>query len=1675
MTSLSLILALAIILTFLLFAVVNLGERTSTEAISKVLFIGYAWAMFLLLGYGVCVFIGLGQQGTPQLATDKQLRMQYLGYYVGSRNDSRLLLMGKAQGNALEHPALGEDEMISLEPVWGVGTNQPPVWKLGYKAQAFPLRINGLCVNIPADFWLNSDDSVIAYLKTTRGTKFFAVRWRATKGMLGGTRNYFYYSQGAVENGELRYELRDTLLSDRLLEEGRKLSVMMQLAPEPFKKVLAGLDHTWWEAFEGLTWIRERRGIKDSRIGILVDDSLFKRTDLRLTKNATQLLRDDVTQDQMVPSRSVVSYGLGYQNSLSLRLPEELSSDPVWGNVFEFRFVEPESWALPPDPTAPFILTSSRDYIPLDGYYINIGETPHPFYAKAVLEASQSTLAINDGTRKQAYGRGDPIRLGDYQIGVTLSLNQVQSPIKYTGRWALGFLFAGTIFFTWLTRSETPGRLKADFAWTSIWGLIQTILFVRLVLAYRVALLPPDNATPKQIQNVFDKALETSLWGGLLVVPLLLLFCRFLTRPTVWDKISASLTAAGIYKHLCSPLLRTQLFAESKRIYSLHQLTIVWMIPCIWIVLGKLFGHTESLFGMRINSITLALSVFALAISTKRVIEMDRRKDRVATLIYLALVLLLMIAMIKDNGYIIYGISFTVYAVLVLLWDRQKASVGTKSMLAYIALLTLIFLSPPLLVKAHWLKRIIYPVIPENVFYRVVSNTETENLVLLERAEEGNISMDLLLRNSHQNWQMLLYAGEGIREPRGYCQSPISDRGMTYPTMMADCVFSTFVVSEHGLWAGAMLVLLYVAIGFFCFYGSWYFPDTHQYRSLVLVVIGSIFSCTALYMMAANVGLVPFTGQNIPLLGLYSYSDLLQGAALATFIAFLLRADLHTSRYNRLAGQRAVRRAEMLLLAGLGMCALLIVGRMHRLGQDAHFTNDINFSPEIFESLQSNLPSVDEPEKNTALILAGDSLVKQPGVHMSEIAEQIVNQFNERPNKYDENGGVIYLSNVQTMNGEERAPRINENYFKMRSPFRRSSLWRGLITARSGENNATISALGHSFTISLAKEGHAKSIALTDTPPVRANRSVLVTETDDTDSSIFCDLTRSSDTLSIVPKRGDWKIYVEGQRIDSQTLLKPFDIIVIERGKLFRRNLIYLGMQPTILAFVQWRNGNEERMFPRGDLLPLTLSVGLAADRAKELGGDPPVSLTLNIDTELESSLDKVINDYAHQDDWYSGPPAGQTRRLALTVLDAFSGEVLALPSWPFSDLNDTSFDRRHNGANTIVPSRLLNNYNLTNHVVGSTIKPLVFGTLAAQFWPELDVTELVAYNRSDTSDPTAIHPHARLGGIPIDEWDCQSPTPVIDSQSFLTYSLDYFQGVLGMLGTLLDKEDWHRVLVPSNSTPDITLRNRNYIFDLRRVSESPFSLSDPVPRPRPILENTLLFEGLRSLFDVYATRVDGTAPSKQAITFLPSLSGQQSNRNEYLKKVVPDAVVLQSRDFQSVRKNLISFLLGAGSCRWNNIKMAEAGARLITGQRIVAQLERTNEYKGVSTSSPMADEPPPLQQGQWRTNNLVTPMRQAGEVGTASRLRGVITAPYVALYKTGTVEEVDNGRESETLLFIIGQSNNGQFLPGKTLACFFYMQESKGRNEPMKKFDFAKPILRALQSYLERQNGKPQ
>jgi hypothetical protein len=229
------------------------------------------------------------------------------------------------------------------------------------------------------------------------------------------------------------------------------------------------------------------------------------------------------------------------------------------------------------------------------------------------------------------------------------------------------------------------------------------------------------------------------------------------------------------------------------------------------------------------------------------------------------------------------------------------------------------------------------------------------------------------------------------------------------------------------------------------------------------------------------------------------------------------------------------------------------------------------------------------------------------------------------------------------------------------------------------------------------------------------------------------------------------------------------------------------------------------------------------------------------------------------------------------------------------------------------------------------------------------------------------------------------------------------------------------------------------------------------------------VFKSLERLFDFYISADYHRVFEYTGKYFLPSFKNFDFRNNIYLNNVIPEPVIFNPRYYQYNRGDLISFFLGGGPNRINNVAMAQSAARMATGKRAAATIEKKASNPGDSETMP-----PPIGLRGWRNENLVVPLEEVGKSGTAKILDGLVEPPLKVIYKTGTIIKYQNkGLESETLLFVIGEWRDGQFVKGKTLAGFLYMEESKERKSPQKKFQLARPIIKALVEYLKEKNKK--
>jgi cell division protein FtsW (lipid II flippase) len=1645
---------------------------------SKMWFAGYALGVCGLLGYAIASFMGVQQFGTPKLPVSDQRRVAHLGYYIGENGS--FLFGEEGRAKAIPHESLGPGETIELKPA-AREAGLISEWNLRFNCRQHPLRANGRCLNILQEQWLNSGDSLEVVFPGKDEQRFFALKWKREPkaGPLAlGTDDVYFYSQGIIRGGGRILDGGsdgELEISRRTISDARPLATMLRSNAAELRKRGWLVPAAWWDVLESIAVVREEKGNSKSRVGLLISSGPAKPGRVTMTIGGHRVA---------VPSRSLVAhlspgdsltYGIGQRHSLLLTLPAKSVQDKQWGNVVELRFPSPVVWPLPPDWRHPFLFTSSSDFVPSDGYRVSLGSPLAAFYAKGTVTDGADRLEINDGERSTVYdiddGRPDRnVRLGDYQQGAVFAFEPVRQAVPYAGRYALLVLAGITLFFLLLNQTEIDpnDNARLDLGWTLLWCLSLTLFTVRLIVAYRASLLPPPDATAAEVQHVFNRALILS-YRAFWIVPVLLLVVRWISRRAA--------QGAG----LLAPLADWCSAFWDRIQQSRWAFYVLWLGPIfLYLLAAKLISRDETL-GVRVSIGVHLFIVLGIAARASWLVNAASFVERLVFAVLTLCALGGVMGLIGDNGAFVYGFSIAAAALVTVLWFSPDRPLYRVLIFALVAVGPLAF---PLLPKLHLvqMRRIVYDRMHGTPLYRIVSLTNTESDLLLAESGSGRrLNMDLLLRNSYQAWQMLAYASRGSHSPEGYGRVRLTNRGMTYATSMSDCAFSSYIISEHGRWGAVFLIAIYVLLAFGMLYAGIYMPADLEHRLIPLVAIGLFFACNSLYMASANTGMAPFTGQNVPFLSFHSLGDLFQVSVLLVLAVLLLSWETASSSDVPLPDQTNVRYAVFGFIIALFLWNGFLSAQLAKLGREDSYLEDFNLKGEVFDAMENNLP---QAGRNTSWKLNPRTLrlERQPFGDVSLIEEAYVQQFNERPDKQSRGQGLYYLAerNAPARPSERYYAALDRTYLLLRSPFAADSGWAGSILA-SGPTEPVVSALGGSFRLTLSEKGPAGAVTLDAVPPRRTTRGVMIRET--ASGPDLFEIYRKDQDLFIEKKEDSCRLYVEARPVDSNPhQLLPLELIVFEQGRT-RRNLVYLGMQQPAVVHTTWINGRNERVFPEATVFPMAASLARSADLAQILKQKPPKRLNLTLDLPLQRDLQARIAGYAASNKTYSLNDPLKTKRLAVTAIDAFSGEVVALGGYPWSDPSDADFDATLADSSPAEQELLARNHNLVNHNVGSTIKPLVFSAVSSQLWPDIDVARLTAYNPpADPSDSGAVHPHRRWDGLPLTgEWDCYSERQSSTAEEFLINSVNFFQVTIGMMGMWLNKSDRNASWIPTNGRGDLNYDGRNYVFDLTKLREveSPFEYEKGVPRPRTeSMKQTLLFKGLADNFQFAIADERDRAFANSAQQFLPSLSHDALDehgrlRNDFLRMVLPEPVIFNPQRYNDIRGDLISFLLGAGPARLNSVRMAESAARVATGLRVVATLEK-------SPSARLAPQPmpQPVADLQWRYNHLIEPLRKVSEDGTAEALKGFVQPPYTVIYKTGTVNtsppNASKPRESEYILMVIGERKDQSFIPGRTLAAYLWLEDSKvaegdSPDNRMRKFDFAKQVIPALIDYLNR------
>jgi hypothetical protein len=159
--------------------------------------------------------------------------------------------------------------------------------------------------------------------------------------------------------------------------------------------------------------------------------------------------------------------------------------------------------------------------------------------------------------------------------------------------------------------------------------------------------------------------------------------------------------------------------------------------------------------------------------------------------------------------------------------------------------------------------------------------TDSTLLRVLQFAKEDyliNLGTDTAERIAQDHAIMANYAHRGLFG-EGYLQVDVLPA--KFVTALNDNVSAVFIFAQFGV-VGALAVLVaYLAVLLGGLGGR---GRGSSLTGWLAVLSGMSFALVSIYMMAANYGLLPFTGRNMCLLGLNSLSDVAEGFTLIIFI-----------------------------------------------------------------------------------------------------------------------------------------------------------------------------------------------------------------------------------------------------------------------------------------------------------------------------------------------------------------------------------------------------------------------------------------------------------------------------------------------------------------------------------------------------------------------------------------------------------------------------------------------------------------------------------------------------------------------------------------------------------------------------------------------------------------------
>ncbi|HEY4942740.1 MAG TPA: hypothetical protein VII56_15030 [Rhizomicrobium sp.] len=311
-------------------------------------------------------------------------------------------------------------------------------------------------------------------------------------------------------------------------------------------------------------------------------------------------------------------------------------------------------------------------------------------------------------------------------------------------------------------------------------------------------------------------------------------------------------------------------------------------------------------------------------------------------------------------------------------------------------------------------------------------------------------------------------------------------------------------------------------------------------------------------------------------------------------------------------------------------------------------------------------------------------------------------------------------------------------------------------------------------------------------------------------------------------------------------------------------------------------------------------------------------NVTTSLDADLQTAVQHKLEEFVAPGLKHEG---GRGFPAAITVMDAKTGQLLALASYP-ANASQGAGTRRAWEANQ----------NFVNLPIGSAAKPL-FSSAILEIWPALSTLAIQEHGTGSYDNLLGLHiapalnEEASFGDL---SW--------ITFDDFMQRSSNIYAATLMMLATSLDpfKQDMTRPSAPyrlaggaRDHLPVLQIAQGNVLDTISCCVKWP----DELARLYDIQVEDIERQGETSIF------ADDRYDKALWRPLLAALPDARFLRQDNLNSVSPARVNLQLNNVRNFRTEYLTLILGASTSRWNNVKLAEAYARLVTGRRVEARL----------------------------------------------------------------------------------------------------------------------------------------